>query len=119
MADKIVVVDDDLMSLRMAKRVFDKADMDCRCLSSGAEAFAYLNGDSIPDLVLLDVHMPDANGFDILKRLKSEPAYRGVPVVFLTGDDDVKSAAPACMPGRRISSASPSRRTCCSRACAT
>ena len=91
MADKIVVVDDDLMSLRMAKRVFDKADMDCRCLSSGAEAFAYLNGDSIPDLVLLDVHMPDANGFDILKRLKSEPAYRGVPVVFLTGDDDVKT----------------------------
>ena len=91
MADRIVVVDDDQMSLKLAKRVFDRAGVEGRYLGSGEEAVAYFNGTDIPDLILLDIHMPDMDGFEVLKRLKSHPAYRNVPVVFLTGDEDVKS----------------------------
>ena len=38
----------------------------------------------IPDLVLLDVVLPDANGFDVLARMRQHPALRNVPVVMLT-----------------------------------
>ena len=89
--DKIVVVDDDAMSLRLSKRVFDKAGVEGVYLSSSAQTFAYLDGSHVPDLILLDVHMPDMNGLDVLKRLKADPVYRNVPIVFLTGDDDVKT----------------------------
>lgn len=91
MADRIVVIDDDVMSLKLAGRVFDRAGIEGSYFSSGTEAFAFLDGTNIPDLILLDVHMPDVDGFKILKRLKADPVYRNVPVVFLTGDDDVKT----------------------------
>ena len=91
MADKIAVVDDDLMSLKMAKRVFERKGVEGRYFSSGAEAFAALDGAYVPDLILLDVHMPGEDGFEILGRLKADPVYRGVPVVFLTGDEDVRT----------------------------
>ena len=91
MADRIVVVDDDLMSLKLAGRVFDKAGIEGSYLCFGTEALAFFNGRVIPDLILLDVHMPDVDGFDVLKRLKNEPFYRNVPVIFLTGDEDVKT----------------------------
>ena len=91
MADRIVVVDDDLMSLKLAGRVFDKAGVEGSYLCSGTEALAFFDGSVIPDLILLDVHMPDMDGFDVLKRLKHDPCYRNVPVVFVTGDDDVRT----------------------------
>ena len=88
---RIAVIDDDRMSLRLARRVFEKAGVEGAYLGSGAEALAYLGGAPGVDLVLLDVYMPDMNGFDVLKHLKADPAYRNVPVVFLTGDEDVKT----------------------------
>lgn len=91
MADKIAVVDDDLMSLKMARRVFERRGVEGRYFSSGAEAFAALDGAYVPDLILLDVHMPGEDGFEILRRLRADPVYRGVPVVFLTGDEDVRT----------------------------
>lgn len=42
-----------------------------------------------PDLILLDVMMPDASGFDICRKLKSTPATQNIPVIFLTGASDV------------------------------
>lgn len=91
MTDRIVVIDDDIMSLRLARRVFDKAGIDGTYLSSAEEMYRYLEGSTVPDLVLLDVHMPDVNGFELFDRIRAVPAFREVPVVFLTGDDDVKT----------------------------
>ena len=39
-----------------------------------------------PDLIVLDLHLPDMPGADVLKRLKAEPANRNIPVVVLTAD---------------------------------
>lgn len=91
MAERIIIVDDDVMSLRLAGRVLEKAGIACRCLSSGEELLAGLGGAALPDLILLDMHMPGLNGLEVLRRLKAEPACRNVPVVFLTGDEDVKT----------------------------
>jgi len=40
----------------------------------------------IPDLILLDINMPEINGFEILKKLKADPQYSGIPVIFFTSN---------------------------------
>jgi putative two-component system response regulator len=81
------------MSLRVVKRVFDKAGISGEYFQAAADVLSRLDGTSSdkPDLVMLDIHMPDINGFELLKRLKADPVFRNVPVIFLTGDEDVKS----------------------------
>lgn len=113
MADRIVVVDDDLMSLKLAGRVFDKAGIEGSYLCSGTEALTFFNGRVIPDLILLDVHMPDVDGFDVLKRLKNDPFYRNVPVIFLTGDEDVKTETAGLHAGAADLSENLLQRKCC------
>ena len=89
--EEIVVIDDDLMSLKLTKRIIEKAGMKGVYLTSGVEALAYFKDAPCPDIILLDVYMPEVNGFSVLKQLKEDPSYRQVPVVFLTGDEDVKT----------------------------
>ena len=91
MSDRIVIVDDDSMSLRLVKRVLEKAGFETSCFSSGAELFECIGSIAAPGLFMLDIHMPDMNGMEILGRLRTEPALRSVPVVFLTGDEDVRT----------------------------
>ena len=91
MGERILVVDDDRMSLRLARRIFEQAGMEGTYLSSGMEALTYLAQEQVPDLIFLDVHMPGLDGFEVFKAIRLHPAYRSVPVVFLTGDADVKT----------------------------
>lgn len=46
----------------------------------------------LPDLILLDINMPDIDGYEVLRQLKSNPRYADIPVIFLTGKADRKSA---------------------------
>ena len=55
--------------------------------ATGAEAVR-LAGDRAPDLVLLDLGLPDMRGLDVARRLKADPATARVPLVALTGRDD-------------------------------
>ena len=89
--EKILVIDDDLMSLKVLDRVFRKAGMEGTMCRSGREALEVLSGDYMPDVILLDVHMPEVSGFEMLRKLKADAKFREVPVVFLTGDEDVKT----------------------------
>ena len=63
-------------------------------VNDGAEAVARLTQESPawrrPDLILLDLHLPSLNGIDVLRRLRSDPAYNATPVIVLTaaGDDE-------------------------------
>jgi CheY-like chemotaxis protein len=55
---------------------------------SGHECFELLKKGQIPDLILLDVMMPEMNGWDVFTKLKETPEWREIPVVFLTAKTD-------------------------------
>lgn len=82
----ILVVDDDFMNLRIVEMILGKI-FQVSCVTSGAEALEFLKKSRI-DLILLDLRMPEMDGFEVMERLKAEEAYQKIPVVFLTGEDD-------------------------------
>ena len=67
--DTILVVDDDKMNLLMARRMLENK-YKVICVSSGYEALRFLK-ETIPDLILLDLHMPDMNGLEIFDQIKN------------------------------------------------
>ena len=84
--ETILVVDDDSMNLKMAENML-KDEFAVSFAASGREAFAFLE-EVIPDLILLDQHMPEMDGFEVINRLKQDERYADIPVIFLTADND-------------------------------
>lgn len=89
MEDWIVIVDDDATNLKVANHIFSEAKMRARYFKSGLDMLDYLDGTKVPELILLDVHMPEIDGFEVLRRLREKEAYQKIPVIFLTADDDL------------------------------
>jgi len=58
---------------------------------SGRKCFEILKNGQIPDLILLDVMMPEMNGWNVFTKLKETQEYRKIPVVFLTAKTDIYS----------------------------
>jgi putative two-component system response regulator len=84
---KIILVDDDATNLIIGKNALS-AYYDTITIPSGKKLFKVL--DMIkPDLILLDVNMPEMDGYETLRRLKENPAHAGVPVIFLTATNDI------------------------------
>lgn len=83
---RILVVDDDSMNLRFAKRMLGD-HYEISCVSSGSEALATI-GNFMPHLALLDLHMPEMNGYELLAEIRKIPQFDDLPVVFLTADND-------------------------------
>ena len=82
----IFVVDDSDTNLSMAEEALDR-QYRVMTMPSAAKMFSLL-GKMMPDLILLDIEMPEMDGFEALKRLKSESLWANIPVVFLTGRTD-------------------------------
>ena len=86
MHNTIFVVDDNDTNLAMAKEVL-KEHYRVMTLPSAAKMFALLEK-VCPDLILLDIEMPEMNGFEALEQLKSTTGLADIPVIFLTSDAD-------------------------------
>ena len=83
---RILVVDDTEMNLRLMRRILGGAGYsDVRTLSDGSEVLASF-ADFNPDLILLDLHMPGKDGFEVLKDLQPAMNASYLPVLMLTGD---------------------------------
>ncbi|MCL2500568.1 MAG: response regulator [Defluviitaleaceae bacterium] len=82
----IFVVDDNSANLMMAEEVLSD-QYEVITISSAVTMFELLE-DVIPDLILLDIMMPDIDGFEALKKLKANSKYVDIPVMFLTGKSD-------------------------------
>ena len=80
---KIVIIDDDAF---LAGIYATKLELDGFAVASGRDGEEGLRvvAKEMPDLILLDVLMPKLDGFEVLKRLKSDPAVKNIPVIMLT-----------------------------------
>ena len=82
----IIYVDDDSISLDVGREILDKL-YKIHLLSSGEELFELLQLIR-PDLILLDVKMPGMTGYEVIKKLKGNPATENIPVIFITSYND-------------------------------
>lgn len=82
---KILVCDDENSLLNMLSIILKKEGYDVICTQNGKEIIEKLK-ENIPDLIVLDVMLPDVNGFDILKTISSR--YK-IPILMLTAKSDV------------------------------
>mgnify|MGYP000873613751 FL=1 len=83
---KLLVVDDQAFNIQILYQIF-KGDYEVFMATSGAQALA-LCADQSPDLILLDVVMPDMDGHEVCRRLKADPHTRDIPVIFVTGHNN-------------------------------
>ena len=84
----ILVIDDSAVVLAVVKKILDSR-YKVRIAQSAKEAYKRLEN-KIPDLILLDLEMPEVNGFDFLETIINTPEWKDIPVIFLTGIDDRK-----------------------------
>jgi two-component system, chemotaxis family, chemotaxis protein CheY len=101
---KTILVVDDFTSIRnFVCEMLERKGYRTMGASDGNEAFKVLSTKgSLVDLVLTDYNMPDCSGFDLLKKIKSDPAVAHIPVIFLTTElstDKMKSAKEAGLHG--------------------
>ncbi len=83
---RVLVVDDDSMNLKIAERMLQNR-FEVSLASSGKEALEIIEKQR-PELILLDLHMPEVDGFEVMEVLKKNPETAEIPVVFLTADND-------------------------------
>ena len=83
----VLIVDDKPQNLRLISDFLAEQGFDLMLTRSGAHALEKARL-ALPDLVLLDVRMPETDGFEVCRRLKSDPRTAEVPVIFMTAVDD-------------------------------
>jgi len=89
MRKKIILVDDIMANLDQGKNIL-RTFYEIYPAPSAAKMFEILEK-IIPELILLDIDMPDMNGYEAIKMLKADDRYSDIPVIFLTALDDANS----------------------------
>jgi len=87
--ETIIIVDDVPSNLTAGRNILNTF-YQVVSAPSGAKMFEALEK-VIPSLILLDIEMPEMDGYEVIKRLKSDPRYADIPVIFLTAKDDADS----------------------------
>ena len=87
---KIMVVDDDPDQISTVKYVLESLDEKYEVIGAndGTQCLQLLKEDKIPDLILLDIMMPEMNGWEVYNHLKENSLWKDIPVIFLTARTD-------------------------------
>ncbi len=83
MAEKILIVDDDVDTLRLVGLMLHKQGYQISAASNGSQGLKKAL-DERPDLILLDVMMPDMDGYEVTRRLRKNPATASLPILMFT-----------------------------------
>ena len=84
----VLIVDDEPMNIDLMVGLL-KADYKTLIATNGNQALRRASGPTRPDIVLLDVMMPEVDGYEVCRRLKADPATASIPVIFVTAMSDV------------------------------
>ncbi|HKU43347.1 MAG TPA: response regulator [Polyangiales bacterium] len=84
----ILIVDDTVENLQLMASILTRQGYETRPVPSGKLALQAIYSDP-PDLVLLDIHMPGMNGYEVCERLKRDAKTRDIPVIFISALDDL------------------------------
>lgn len=87
---RILVVDDDPLNRKLLAKSLERDGHEVHVAAGGAECLATLATTPV-DVVLLDILMPDLDGFQVLERIKDDPELRHIPVVMISGLEDIES----------------------------
>ena len=80
----ILVIDDDETITDLVKTVLSSDGHDVVCANSGAEGLQQAS-DLHPDLIFVDITMPDLTGYEVTEHLKAKPDLANTPIIYLTG----------------------------------
>jgi DNA-binding response OmpR family regulator len=97
-AYRILIVEDDRSQIAFAGTLLRHQGFEVDVAETSAEALAIVR-DRVPDLVLLDIHLPDMTGVELAQLLREQASLAHVPLVFLTGEDDLEVRAEAIAAG--------------------
>ncbi|MCB9983240.1 MAG: response regulator [Rhodospirillales bacterium] len=92
MTGKILVIDDDQTILEIIDGVLDANSFQCLKAIDGEKGIAAAKTEK-PQAILLDRKMPGLNGNDVLKQLKNDPETKDIPIVMLTGENNISDVA--------------------------
>ena len=93
MVKTILVVDDDPGVAHTVKYGLESLDADYKvvCVDSGEKCLELLENNQTPDIILLDIMMPEMNGWEVQKKLQERIEWRDIPIIFLTATGDPTS----------------------------
>lgn len=89
MKKKILVIDDDQSIRFILKHVLHK-DYEIVSKENGREGLIYLQKGNIPDLIILDLIMPEMNGVDFIKNIKQSNYFNSIPIIVLSAKENSK-----------------------------
>jgi formate hydrogenlyase transcriptional activator len=84
----LLVVDDDLLARQTLEALLTREGFEVKCAPNGRMALI-LAGEDPPEMVLLDIRLPDMDGYQVCRRLKEDRKTSDIPVIFLSGLDEV------------------------------
>jgi sigma-B regulation protein RsbU (phosphoserine phosphatase) len=87
--ESILLVDDSPANLRLLSQILGERGYGVRAVTGGPRALASIEL-TPPDLILLDIRMPDMDGFEVCAQLKASPKTAGIPVLFISALDDIQ-----------------------------
>lgn len=87
---RILLIDDSIFIYNMIAKILETEIVNITSVDTATDAFKYLE-DNNPDLILLSMVLPDMDGHSLCKKLKQMPNFKGVPIVFVSSNDDEES----------------------------
>jgi DNA-binding response OmpR family regulator len=89
----VMVVDDDILATKAVVMLLQRHGYEMVSASSGPECLRMLADGAQPDVLVLDVKMPEMSGLDVCRTIKSDGRFRDMPIILLTGCDDLETRA--------------------------
>lgn len=101
MAKKILIVDDSAAELMQLRTWLHEAGYDTSTASNGKEAVTKANAE-LPSMILMDVVMPEADGYEACRQLRANPATKAIPVVIVSSKSQKADQLWASMQGAKL-----------------